>query len=76
MLIVLESNTLETAYLCIFLLPFTDILFSPPGWEYLSKASAALSSKLILPSPFHWQKERSFCLADCPHVRRVVYCTS
>jgi hypothetical protein len=75
-LILLESNTLEKAYLCIFLLPFTVILFSPPGWEYLSKASAALSSKVILPYPFHRQKEGSFCLADCPHVRRAVYSTS
>jgi len=26
--------------------------------------------------PFHQQKEGSFCLADCPHVRRAVYSTS
>jgi len=26
--------------------------------------------------PFHRQKEGSFCLADCPHVRRAVYSTS
>ncbi len=26
--------------------------------------------------PFHRQKEGSFCLAECPHVRRAVYSTS